>query len=424
MATGIQLMSVESGRIRVESTFGANMITADGNLNSFSYIPWNEGSATATLTTAEIDPNTVVQSRTQAREKILGPSSATLKFTVDIAPTGTAAGSATAALQGALGLMLKVGMGGEHLGTGSTASSWSNGITGTVASAAGFAKGCLVGWRNANSVVEWRQVKNISTNTLTLSHGFSGTPQSADVIYACATYYMTEDPSQSVNILVQGQNEYDRWLLTGGQVVGGIDIAVDPSGKGCPTATFNWSFANYINVGPSPGTAQVTGDIADATYTNYSPIVGYAGDFRVSTVGTPTYATTEVVHVSACAIKPKVTAVQVTSPSGVNTVYRWRGSRANPPIEGSFTTWFDTQKWWTARSNKDDKHLQYVMGTAAGSAIALVAPLVQILNPQRGASDQEIEGQVISFAGRHNSDVAGSAPYTDLQVSPVLVGIC
>jgi len=45
---------------------------------------------------------------------------------------------------------------------------------------------------------------------------------------------------------------------------------------------------------------------------------------------------------------------------------------------------------------------------AAGSAIIFGAPVVQILNPQRGASDQEIEGAVPSYEGRENTDTASS----------------
>ncbi len=218
-----------------------------------------------------------------------------------------------------------------------------------------------------------------------------------------------------------GQNTFDRWLCLGCQAVGGVDIAADPSGKGIPTATFNFTGALYLAETQTAGT--ISSAIASATYTNYTPIVDYVGSFQMFTVGTPTYtATVSTVHVSAMTWKPKIAYVPVTSPSsnaaaqGGVPIYRWRGSRANPPIEGTFTTYIDSLTWWTKRNALAVMCQQYTIGTAAGSALVLSAPTVQVLNPQRSASDQEIEGQVVTFKGRRNTDTALT---TDLATSPV-----
>ena len=415
MVASIQIQSVESLRVIVESTFASDATSSPG-LGSFIYVPMNEGSASLTITKDELDPLFVVQSRYQGREKVLGKKSATLKFAMDLAPTGTAAGSAVAAVQGALGLLLKAVMGGEHLGTGTTFSAGWTAITGTVASGAGFLSGSWIGWTNASGVVEWRQCKLVSGNTITLAHGFSGTPSNGNVAYSAATYSYTEDPATTLQFVVRGQGSNDAWLLLGCQAPSGISITVDPTGKAIPTVEFTFQAANYLMAGQTA--AAITGAIAVATYTNYSPIVGFAGDFRVYTVGAPTLLTTSQIHISALSFAPKIAYVPVTSPSGTNTIYRWRGSRTMPPVEGTFTVFYEDLTWFNARDNLGDYAVSYTMGTAAGSAVVLAANTVEILSPQRAASDQEIAGQTVKYEGRRNSDTAAT---TDLATSPVCI---
>lgn len=413
----IQTIGPTSLRVIVESTFGAD---GTGSLGSYTYVPANEGSMEATITTDELDPMWMVQSRLEAREKILGKRSATLKFTMNLAPTGTVASSAVIAVTSCLGLLLKATMGAEHLGTGTLFSSGWTAITGDVSSAAGLLAGDFIGWANTSGVVEWRRIKALSSNTITLEHGFTGSPANTNVCYACATYSMTEDPATSLQFIVAGQNTVDRWLFTGGQCTGGFDISVDPSGAAIPTITFNMTFSGYLKSSETTGT--ITGTLPDATYSAYAPIVGNAGEFRVWTVGTPTTVTSTRIHVSALAFKPKIVFKPVTSPSGANAgaVLRYRATRALPPVEGSFTTFIEDLTWWTARDALADKAVQHTMGTAAGAAVILAAPTVQILNPQRATSGDENEGQAISFAGRRNTDTALT---TELAKSPVVIAL-
>jgi hypothetical protein len=314
--------------------------------------------------------------------------------------------------------LLKASMGGERLGTGTTFASGWTAITGDLTSGAGFLAGGWLGWANSAGTVEWRQIKTVSSNTITLAHGFTGSPANTNVAYAAAEYYFTEDPAQSLQVLVSGQESEDRWLLLGGQMTGGFDITIDPTGAAIPTISFNMTFSWYLESDETA--ASVTGTLANATYSAYSPIVGNAGEFRMWTVGTPTTVTSTRVHVSALGFKPKIVFVPVTSPSGANggTVLRYRGGRANPPVEGTFTTYIEDLTWWQARDAKQDRCMQHTIGTVAGSQVIVSAPTVQILNPQRATSGDEIEGQTISFAGRNNTDTAAT---TELAISPAMI---
>ncbi len=400
----IELQAVQRLRFIAETTYGTDM---SASLASFTDVPASEGSIQVTLTTDELDPMQLVQYIDEGREKVLGKRSATLAFTMPIAPTGTAAASAVQAVSGALGTILKNIMGGETKGTGTTFSSGWTPITGDVASAAGIVAGTAIGWVNASSELEVREVESVTSNTIVLKHGFSGSPSNANVCYSSATYTFSQDPSTSLQFLVAGVEEQDRWLLRGGQCVGGFAIALDPTGAALPTITFNFSFSNYME---SDETASaITGAIGNATYSNYTPIVGNAGDLRVWTVGAATFVTTSRVHCSALAFAPALSYVPVTSPAGANggTIYRWRRARANPPVTGSFTTFFEAMTWFQGRDSKADYDVQYQSGIAAGSSFVLSAPTVQVLNPQR-ADSGGMAGQTITFEGRRDTDVGAS----------------
>jgi hypothetical protein len=411
----IQIKAVESMRVIVESTFGADATSSPG-LASFTYVPFNEGSAEVTLTRLEADPMQAVQSRYEGREKVLGARSAGLKFTMNLAPTGTA--GTGLCITSALGILLKASMGGERLGTGTTFVTGWTAITGDVTSGAGFVAGGWIGWANTAGTVEWRQIKSVTSNTIVLAHGFSGSPANTNVAYAAAEYYFTEDPAQSLQFLVSGQESDDRWLLLGAQCTGGFDITIDPSGAAIPTITFNMTASWYLESDETA--ASVTGTLADATYSAYSPIVGNAGEYRMFTVGTPTLSTASRIHVSALAFAPKIVTVPVKSPSGANggTVLRYRGGRANPPVAGSFTTYLEDLTWFVGRDAKTDYCQQHTIGTVAGAQVVVSAPTVQVLNPQRSVSGEEIAGQTISWEGRRNTDTAAT---TEAAKSPACI---
>jgi hypothetical protein len=93
-----------------------------------------------------------------------------------------------------------------------------------------------------------------------------------------------------------------------------------------------------------------------------------------------------------------------------------------PAVEGSVTTYFDGLGWFQARDARTEKALFYTMGQAAGSAIVISAPTVQIINPQRVADANSIAGQSFSFKGRRDTDTGAST--TALAKSPVRIHLC
>jgi len=401
----IELHAVQRVRWTEESTFGSDM---SASIASFFDLPIREGTAQMTLTTTSLDPMPLQQSRLDRAEEVLGPRSATLTFTLNlssVAPANLTAGWAMALLENVFG---GVWEGISTTFTGGTAA------VPTVTSASGFLAGAAIGWVNSSGNLEVREIESISGTSITLKHAFSGAPSNAQTAYAGTTFYPTENPSTSLQFLVEGAESDDRWLLLGGQAVGGVSIAVDVTGQQLPSITVNMKFADWL--ASDETSSSITGTLGTATYLDFNPMVGHAGELRVFTVGTSTLSTSSLVHCSALAFNPAVNYVPVTSPSGVETVLRWRAGRTNPAIEGSFTTYYDGMTWFNARKNRGDYAFLYRMGNAAGETVVLSAPTVQIVNPQRVADASQLAAQTIQWKGRRDTDVGVST--TELARAP------
>lgn len=408
----MDVQAVQRIRFQVVAATPTAAVGADSSasIGSFVDLPVREGTAQMVLTRDELDPMQVVQHIDEGRERVLGKRTATLTFTVNLAPTGTAAVTGTTAITSPIGRLLKAVMGGENLAAGST-SATSTAIVlkcSTASHASRWAAGCVVGWSNG-TFVEWRGVESVSptAGTVTLKHGFSAAPSAAAALYNAATYYLTADPDTTLDFLVEGLDSDDRFLLCGGQAATGIGITFDLTGAAIPSVTFNLTFPNWY-ASNETGSA-ITGTLGTATYSASSPIVGEAGEYRCWTVGASTYVTTTRLHVSAVTWEPHISYVPVTSPSGRNTVWRWKRSRnTDSPVAGSFTIPYEDTTWFAARNSLADKDAMQVAGTAAGSAVILDAPTIQILNPQRAADASQLAAQTLMWKGRRDTDVGSS----------------
>jgi len=414
----IEVHSVQRVRAIIESAgnFAVDQTSSPG-LASFFDLAIREGSGQLVLTRDSLDPQQLVQSRVEYRKEVLGKRSATLAFTLNLAPTGVVANASTSTVLSSELSILAAIFGGSTSGTaGSTSSTGSSATVINVQTGHGarFAVGSALGWVNASGVLETREIESISTDAITLKHALSGSPADTNVIYNCVTIHYTEDPATSVQMLVEGVESDDRWLLLGGQAVGGVQLAIDPSGQALPGLTINMTFADWKQSDETAGT--VTGTIGTATYSNYLPIVGHAGELRVFTVGASTLNTSSLVHCSALAFAPAVAYGPVTSPSGKNTIFRWRASRAAPPCTGSWTAPYEALTRWTERNNRTDKAVFYQMGAAAGQTVLLSAPTVQLVNPQRVADGADIAAETIEWKARRDTDVGSST--TELAKSP------
>ena len=405
--TGPTVVNVQLVQAYTESSFAND---ESGSLVSYTSIPIQEGSAQITLGRETHDPMHAVQYMHDYREEVLGKKSCSIQFTVPLAPTGTASSTGVAAVQSALGLLLKTTMGGEDLGKGSTAGIDWTAKAGSVATATEFEKGSAIGWVNASGILEARPLSNKSGSALTNKLAFSTVPTTGATIYGAATYYLTSDPDGSLNFAVRGLESNDDWLLLGCQL---DSMALNLPLEGIPTVQFTFKGVSWLHGDDAAGSFS---DISPVTYSNTSPITGHAGRFMARVSGTAAFTSGVTVHVSAVNFEPSLTYAPVPSPSGTEGVYRWRLTRASgPSVSGSFSTFFESTKWHGHRDNKDDLMLLYQIGTEAGKTILLEVATAQITNAQK-ADASGIDGVTVEWKGRMDALVASDS--TDLHRSP------
>lgn len=370
------------------------------NLGSFTPIPLQEGSAEVTLTQEMHDPMQLVQNQLQYREEILGKKACQIQFTMPFAPTGTAAGQGTTAIQGALGLLLTTVLGGETLDAGTTVStSWSTAGGGNVSTGSVLNRGNAVGWVNSSSKLEARPMYRVVGDALTLGVRFSTAPVTSDVIYGSASYYMSQDPDTSLNFAVRGLEADDGWLLMGCQLDSmSLNLPLDGT---IPTIQFTFKGVNWLNEDDTTAGdfSLITSSGNQASYTGFDPIVGHEGDFLYATATTDPITPTTV-HVSSVGFEPQVAYTAITSPSGTNGVYRWRLTRSAPVLQGEFTTFYEDDTWMDKRDNRDDLQFLYQIGTTAGETILIEASTCQVTDVQKSESDDGISGLTVSWKGR------------------------
>lgn len=418
-----EVHNIQRLRVLVESpALGSSGYTQDpsGSIGSMTDVPAIEGSIKCTLERDEKDPGYLLQHIDEARKHVLGKRRGVLSFDMNLAPTGTAAVTAQASITSPLGILLKAIMGGESLNQGSTASTGSTASVINVQSGHGarWAAGRAMVWFNSAGVPELREAEAVSGDAVTLKRAFSAAPASTNPLYNAATYYMTSKPSTTLAMLLEGLENEDRWLLSGGQCEGGITLTFDPTGQQLPRITFNLTFANWRGVGET--TTPLTGALGIATYTATAPIVGEAGAFELWTSTVATYAATQLLAASSFTFEPHIQFKAVTAPNGVNTIKAWEKQKpADGPLSGSFTVPYEDMTHFNARNTRDDMALMYMAGASAGNGFAISAPCIQELNPQRVPDAAAWAAQTVQWKARRDIDVGAST--SDEAKSPLRI---
>ena len=373
-----ELHNVARLRGWVEGTFATD---GTGTLANYTDIPAIEGSVVFTGKPTMLDPEYLQQHVDGYPEQQIGPETTTLSFSMNLAPSGAEAGDAVAAQQSALGMILATVMGGENLGTGDTVQAGSPSATVFDVSAAaarnltdGAAVGLLTG---ASSALEAREIQQQSTNELTLKLALTAAPNATDVVYAAATYYPDQNPLGSMQFIIEGAEQDDRWLALGMQLE---SIAITTPLNQLPRVTFNFKGPKYLHGDDTAGV--LTGSaLGTASYTLVQPIHA-DGEFRFPTVGVDTLAGTAI-DISDLTINMQLGYLDVPSPQGTEGIAKYRRNRGRPLASGSFTTFYEDEQRWDDRDAKTKKAIFFQMGNAAGSTMLLSFPRTQIQDVAR-----------------------------------------
>lgn len=273
--------------------------------------------------------------------KVTLPKSAQYEATLNL--QALAARASGLAVETRLGKYIGVVMGGTYVGTGTTVND--AGATTTViilTSATNFREGGVAVFATGTGgTLEARVIKTISANTITLKHALTNAPANASTVYAGVTYYMDNEVGSdvtSLQMMVQGLGGEDRWLLKGGQCLGGFSLEL-PVG-GIPRAKFPWTFADFD---PADGTNTTmnlyAAALADASFSSVGIHSIMDSELRIEASGGSTPA---LVHAAEFSFTPSIAYGPHKTPAGTNTVYQWVRMRSAPVMSGSFDVPFES----------------------------------------------------------------------------------
>ncbi len=409
----IEINRVQRMRLNTESSF-----CADGSATLANYVdvPFVEGSCTALLDREMLNPEYAQQHKYGYPTQLTGLRSCSLTFAVNLAGTGVAAGSATTAVQSPLGEILAAVMGGETLGVGSSVAS-GGAVTGFVAgSATGLAQGTFAGMLTDNAAVNYevRPIKTVSGSTVTLRLNYSEAPDTSDIIYSGATYYLTQDPQSSLQVILEGYEQTDRWLLRGLQLESmGLEL---PIGQ-LPRMTFTLKGVLW-DQGDGTGGVLTGSALGVASYARTSP-THVSGSLFYQTASTVTLPTATAA--SALVYNPHLSYIPQTSASAqsTDTIARWVADRVAPVMDGSFTVPFEDFSYFDDRDNKTLKQVFLQIGNTQGSTVVIDIPQAQIVNVTRDGGDG-IASQTVLWAAQVDDQTSGTGDRSD---SPFRIGL-
>lgn len=360
---------------------------ADG---SFSDIKVTEAEM---QTNAEMLENATMQQRLDAaEEKIFARRRGGASITSYLNGSGISAASGSVYATTPVGDLLKVSMGGRYINTGSINTGTASGSI-TYAAGAAFPGGSAVGFINSSGMFEMARIKSVNTGSrvATLCKSFSQALSNPTTIYGTATYYLTQDPNESIQLLFEGLDVDDRWKIAG--LNAGFSISTEIGGL----PTIAWTFEN----GATWFTGSIGSGLSEATYSDATPppfVDGRIHFYPLTQEGSSTNAENfpGCFHASAVEFTPNLTYIDVITECGVNNIARKKRSRSVPVATGKLTGYFENKTAWLDREDVDLYGFSMQIGTEPGNSILISAPRVQIVDVQR-VDANELAGYEISF---------------------------
>lgn len=399
----IEVVKLTRTRIQSEAVYGVDDSSTLGNYIDF---PANEGVMVGVA--QEMLETMLQQQYRHARtERVLGVRSATLNLPFNLASTGAPnPGNVTFPTQANWPLfrLLKAMMGGARTPTAQGAATTVQAAStasvlnvtaghGNTLGAVGGGVAVLVGTR-----IEARKIIAVTANSVTLDKQLSAVPTTGNAIYwPAATFYLTEDPAESLQFVCEGAESTDRFVIGGLQGTLTIETAIAQLVKA--TATLNgplWSKLTSVALGA-------------ATVQNYAPVPMIDSECILGSGTITATQTRNAIDWSSCTWSPSgVAFMDIRSPAGVQTVLRKRGDRS-VGVSIAMTTYYNQSAFdfWTAFSSRSDLSLQQQIGSTTGGIILLDAPTVQVFCPTR-ADASGATGLTLQFEGRRNEKTAAT----------------
>lgn len=394
------------GRVRaIEEANGA--FGAEGILGSFEDVPYIEGTGKLAMDRPFETPKLAQQHIDGHPSKVAMPRRG--KFDVSLnmrgtATRGTAALNATA-LAPAGRLLYQVGFGSITYGTGTTIATTSTVTVLNVTSAAGLTEGgaiaCATGLGGA---LEVRVIKQITANAVTLKLALSAIPAIGTAVYACATVSLGNlDGSTvtSLQLLIEGYDATDRWLLKGGQYAAPPKFNLAPGT--IPTADFSFQFADHKRADGTETTMNPNTALTDQNYADTAINAVMDSELRVHVHGITTLSGS-LVDATEINITPNIVYEPHMTPAGINNIKQWvRVRPQGPAVAGDFLLPYESAAWRTARDSETAYGLTYQVGSSVtGGGFMIEVPHIVVESFQRDAMGG-IAGQRVGWYARLDS---------------------
>lgn len=397
-------------RLRIyEEPNGSFEVDGSGTLANFISVPFVEGSMKLELTEPYETPGWIQQFIDGYPLKVKMPSSAKLSFDCNLETLDTKAAGGVTAAQSYLGRLLKIVMGQETLGTGTTIASTSTSTSLVCTSAAGIAVGSAIACATGTGgTLEMREVKSKSSNTLTLKLALSGAPATSSVVYSCGTYSLGGTDGSlttSLQAVLEGLSVYDRYVLRGGQLQ---SLAIENLGPGLiPKFKFSFMFTRWDYADGSAVAANLSATaLGLASYVNAVTLVTASSEFRCVSNGNTSLPGT-LNQAPKIDWKPAIKYTAHRSPNSVSTYQQWIRDRSVPVLTGGFTLPEENRNFYTVRTAKSAMAVFYQIGSSPTTGgVLLTAPTVQVDNVQPSIVDG-IQAMDISWCARPDEDTTG-----------------
>jgi hypothetical protein len=403
-----------------ETTFGA-----DSSASLGSYLDVRYNSVTAQLDKEALPDQHVVQRRTTENPAVISTKKmGKMQLSTYLAPTGTPIDDAV--VTGALtdpvfagGQLLRSAMGGYRSHDGST----EDGGTSTV-SQLDVVLGDGVNWNQASAVgvhvanttnIEAREVISVTTDAIVPDWKFSAVPQTSSTVYNAHTFYITEDPTDSLAFLLETRDRENLWWVFASQGGFGITLPMHQF----PTIDYDLQLAQWFHDN-DVATPAGGGTFDESTYTDGPPVPFVQSEVRFDDFVAAGDQTLTTMCPSALTVNFDYRVSPVTCPGGVNGVSRYRHLRSTPFVTGNLVTFFDSDiaqddTLWDDWEGSVLQRMAIQIGNLPGGTVLIALPRVQITNVQRVPSEDK-HGISIDWKALDDTSNAASG---DQEQSPV-----
>jgi hypothetical protein len=391
------------GRVRADEEANGSFC-AEATLGSMEDVPYVEGSLKVEMDRPFETPKLIQQHIDGYPSKVPMPRRGKASMQLNLrGTTARGTGALTSANVVPLGRHLfKIGMGAATFGTGTTIASTSTSTVLNLTSAAGLSEGgALVCATGAGGALECREIKTISTNQVTLKLPLSSAPSNGSTVYSCVTFSLGNlDGSTvtSLQLLVEGWDTGDRWLLKGGQLASPPKFNLQPGT--IPTVDFDFMFADHKKADGSETTMNPNSALADQAYSDASIVAVMDSELRIHTHGVSTLSVTSV-DASDINVVPNIAYIPQLTPGGTNNIKQWVRARPNgPAVTGDFLLPYESAAWRTLRDAETSLGFFYQVGSSTTSGGFMVSvPHIVVDNFQR-EDVGGIAGQRVSWYAR------------------------